>query len=380
MRRSILFVRPDYHCSFFYRDEFRRLGWKADIYVPSEYPEKLLYSGKDILRSFRISGSSRLSRGFNFLLNVIWYLSHFWRYKYHFINGRLPAFSFQEKRVGLEAIFGKGFLVSLWLAKICGCKIIYLPTGCRDEETKENFSKLDGGNVCNNCGWAVCDDRQNNKNFDRVRRYADMAVGIDCMETSQYPATHFKYRSIDLNLWKPDLDIPPEHLLPATKNLRVLHFFYTEGRNIKGRNIKGSPYIFAAIKRLRQEGHAVEYICFNDKPPNQMRFYQAQADIVVEQLIYGWWGSSGVETMALGKPVICYLRPQWKSFFLKKFPEYPELPIVEANTETIYEVLKKLVVDQEYRQKKGRESREFAESFFNPSKNAKALADLLLEL
>ena len=51
---SILFVRPDYHCSFFYRDEFRKLGWKADIIVGNNHPQDLLYSNKKILKSFQI--------------------------------------------------------------------------------------------------------------------------------------------------------------------------------------------------------------------------------------------------------------------------------------------------------------------------------------
>ena len=85
-----------------------------------------------------------------------------------------------------------------------------------------------------------------------------------------------------------------------------------------------------------------------------MLYYQLQADIVVEQLIYGWWGSTGIETMALGKPVVCYLRSEWKENFLNHFKEYSSLPIVEADTSTIYEVLKKLTIDDDYRRKKRR--------------------------
>ena len=102
-----------------------------------------------------------------------------------------------------------------------------------------------------------------------------------------------------------------------------------------------------------------------------MRFYQAQADIVVEQLIYGSWGSTGVETMALGKPVVCYLRPSWKAMFLSSFPEYDDLPIIEADTNTIYDELKKLVVDKDLRQQKGEASRRFAEAHFDPEKNTR---------
>ena len=190
-----------------------------------------------------------------------------------------------------------------------------------------------------------------------------------------------RWKSIDLALWSPNLQIPKEHLLPASKNLRILHSAYLDnsGRNWKGRNIKGSPYVLAAIERLKSEGYPVEYYFLENIPSNQMRFYQAQADIVVEQLIYGWWGSTGVETMALGKPVVCYIRDSWKEFFLTKFPEYKELPIVEANTNNIYEVLKQLTCDNEFRQKKGVESRKFAEAHFDPVKNTNELIKLLKE-
>ena len=111
-----------------------------------------------------------------------------------------------------------------------------------------------------------------------------------------------------------------------------------------------------------------------------MRFYQVQADIVVEQLLSGIWGSTGVETMALGKPVVCYLRQSWKDYFFESFPEYDSLPIIEANIENIYDILKKLVIDEAYRLQKGKESREFAINHFNPTKNTIGLINLLNSL
>jgi hypothetical protein len=148
-------------------------------------------------------------------------------------------------------------------------------------------------------------------------------------------------------------------------------FLEKSGRNWKGRNIKGSPYVHEAIEKLREEGHSVEYYFVKDKPSSQMRFYQAQADIIVEQLIYGWWGSTFVETSALGEPVVCYLRSLWKDYFFKTFSEYNELPIIEANTETIYQALKKLVIDEEFRQRKALESQLFAEAHFDLARNTR---------
>lgn len=380
-KRSILFIRPDYHCSFHYRDELRKLGWKADILVDPGYPEGLLYSSGDILRVPRLPGLHlRWVRWLRQLMHLFLYLAVFWRYRVHVYYGRPPVVGCLEAETGLTRLFGKDFLLTAWLAKAAGCYLIFVPTGCHDDDSKADWQLLDDGNVCGNCGFFDrCDDRLNNLNFSRIRRYFDFSVGFGYKDSRQLFERHFKYKAIDLDLWSPALEVPPEHRLPPTSNLRILHSAYLKGSNRawQGRNIKGSPYVLDAIERLRAEGHLVEYMYIEDKSSSQMRFYQAQADIVVEQLIYGWWGSTGVETMALGKPVVCYIRPAWKVFFLQTFPEYTNLPIVEADTRSIYDVLKRLVTDPEFRVRKGEESRRFAEMHFDPAHNAKGFAAIL---
>jgi glycosyltransferase involved in cell wall biosynthesis len=285
-----------------------------------------------------------------------------------------------ERKFGVDRIFGSGFLFELFFAKLFNVKLIYLPSGCREEVSKEDFSQLDKGKVCGNCGyWNRCNDTLNIANFAIINRYFDMVIGIGVLDSTQISITHLKYKVIDLTLWSPNLSIPSNHKMPFSSNIRILHSSYLSksGRDWQGRNIKGSPFVLAAIERLKNEGHAVEYVFVHDKPSNQMRFYQAQADIVVEQLIYGWWGSTFVETSALGKPVVCYLRPAWKEFFLKNFPEYGILPVIEADTQSIYEVLKRLVTDGDYRRQKGDESRRFAEAHFDPERNTAKLIELL---
>lgn len=359
----------------------RKYGWKADIFVAPHHCETLLYSKKDILQAPQIKSKNPRVSVVNQLLLVFWWLCIFWRYRFHIYYGRPPILPLIEKKVGLTKVLGKNFLFELWLAKLFQIKLIFLPTGCHDDESKENFSKIEDGNVCNNCGfWDRCSDQLNNLNFSRIRRYFDMKIGVGAIDSSQFQMTHLKWKSIDLNLWSPDIVIPKEHRLPSTKKLRILHSAYLSGRNWKGRNIKGSPFVLEAIERLQNEGHSVEYFFIKDKPSNQMRFYQAQADIVVEQLIYGWWGSTFVETSALGKPVICYLRPSWKESFLKTFPDYKTLPVIEADTNLIYDSLKKLVVDSDLRRTKGIESRRFAELHFNSQSNARSLIKVMQSL
>jgi glycosyltransferase involved in cell wall biosynthesis len=381
-KKSVLFVRPDYHCSFFYRDQFRKLGWKADIYVPWNYPEQLLYSEVGIKRPFRFSKSNRRpARYFNHAASLLWFLFNFWRYSFHLYYGRPPQWNFGENK--LPIIKGKpgNWNLSLWLSNLLGCKLVYLPSGCHDEFSKAEFSQLDEGNICNNCGvWDRCNDTLNINNFERVRRYFSGAIGTGSVVSTQYQATQMRWKTIDLNLWNPLLEIPVEHRLPVAESIRVLHSFSSNGRDYLGRSIKGSPFISDAVTRLQDEGFNVEFLYLTDIASRDMRFYQAQADIIVEQLRYGWWGSTGVETMALGKPVVCYMRPAWKDTFERTFAEGGEVPIIEASVDNIYEVLRELVSSEELRIKAGRASRSFAEKHFDPTRNSKAFADFLLNL
>lgn len=386
-RNSILFVRPDYHCSFFYRDEFRKNGWEADIFVEPTHPKNLLFSTHDVITPplFKLK-KSRLFNVLNEIVLFFWWHSIFWKYDIHFYYGHPPILGIGkvlERIFPFSKLVGTNFCWELWIAKFFGKKLIFIPTGCLDSDLKKTFQTFDNGNVCNNCGFFnKCNDDVNAMRFDRIRNYFSFSIGGDTKVSKEIIEIPIKYKCIDLNLWHPDLDIPEEYQLPATNNLRILHSAYLEksGRTWKGRNIKGSPYVVAAIEKLQSEGYAVEYLYISDKPSNLMRFYQAQADIVVEQLIYGWWGSTGVETMALGKPVVCYIRPSWKQLFLSVHNEYNDLPIVEADTQTIYEVLKKLVIDSTYREQKGKESRLFAERHFNPKENTQSFINILEKL
>lgn len=356
----------------------RKLGWKVDIYVPWSYPEHLLYSDTDIIRPPRITRrQNRISNIVNSLLADLWFLTRGVTYRYHMYCGRPPQWM---AKIDL-LLPGSRSNTSLRISRRFGNLLVNLPSGCHEIMTKKQFELLDGGNVCNNCGfWDRCDDQINTKHFDRLRSFFHGVIGAGDIPTNQFVPKILKWKSIDLELWGPEMDIPSEHRLPQTQNLRILHSFSSNGRDYKGRNIKGSPYVKAAVDRLIDEGHNVELLYVTDVASRDMRYYQAQADIVVEQLIIGWWGSTGVETMALGKPVVCYLRPAWKDFFFSVFPDYEELPIIEADTESIYTVLKELVIDEDLRRRAGQASRGFALKHFDPSRNAADLERALLSI
>ena len=79
-----------------------------------------------------------------------------------------------------------------------------------------------------------------------------------------------------------------------------------------------------------------------------MKYLQSQADIIVDQLNYGTIGAAAREAMMLGKPVICHIAAK---IYEHRLP-MRDCPVINATEETIYDVLKKLILMPEKERKK----------------------------
>src|SRR5690606_27741113 len=99
------------------------------------------------------------------------------------------------------------------------------------------------------------------------------------------------------------------------------------------REFKGTDEINLAIEKLQRDIPSVKYQLVEGVSHAEALQLYRQADIVIDQVLCGAYGNLSVEGMALGKPVVCYIRPD----LVSKYP--PELPIVSANPDTLYDVL-----------------------------------------
>jgi len=135
------------------------------------------------------------------------------------------------------------------------------------------------------------------------------------------------------------------------------------------RALKGTKYLIEAVSKLKKEGYPVNLKLLEGIKHNQMREFCRDADIVVDQLLIGWYGGFAVETMALGKPVVCYLNEDL--FYLVSWAK--DIPIINANSATVYDKLKWLIENPKEREKIGKMGREFVEKWHNPVRIAEKL-------
>jgi glycosyltransferase involved in cell wall biosynthesis len=342
----------------------RQLGWQADVLnIDADQGHEGYYHGQDYQFRYRTK--------INALGHLVFYTRAIRHYDiFHFTGAWNLRFvsDFDNK---LTSILPERWDIKL--LKKLGKKIVYSNVGCLDGVLQSSFRTWLPEPVCDICRWrdlpSVCSDERN-RAWGKLRNsLADYQVMPDSnrKDYNLDPRVHEvpQFYCLDKEVWNPDLLIPTNYRLPiAPETIKIYHAvgnFESRTEAVANRNIKSTHIYIPAIERLKAAGHNVEMIFFHDVPSKKVRYYQAQADIVVDMLSYGWFGANVREALMLGKPAVCFIRPEWLEMMRREIPEYAnELPVISATPENIYEVLKDLIEHPEKRREIGRRSREFA--------------------
>lgn len=139
------------------------------------------------------------------------------------------------------------------------------------------------------------------------------------------------------------------------------------------RDFKGTEFINAAIEQLQAE-LPIEYQLVEGMSHHEAFQLYRKADIIIDQILCGAYGNLSVEGMALGKPVVCYIRPD----LVDKYP--PGLPIRSAHPDNLRDVLRELVSDHELRRSLGIQGRQYVEQNHAADRVIRQLLDIYREV
>ena len=74
------------------------------------------------------------------------------------------------------------------------------------------------------------------------------------------------------------------------------------------KKIKGTRFLVKAVDELKDEGLDLELILIEKKSNEEVLSLIESADLVLDQLVVGWYAMFAIEAMLAGKPVVCFLR------------------------------------------------------------------------
>jgi glycosyltransferase involved in cell wall biosynthesis len=139
------------------------------------------------------------------------------------------------------------------------------------------------------------------------------------------------------------------------------------------RRRKGTDHVIAACEGLDVELDIVEGLRHDEA-----RRHYERADIVVDQLNAGWYGIFALEAMALGKPVLSYLRDEAVQETERALGV--EVPIVGITKETIRDRIAELAGSPDERRRIGASSRAYVEQVHDAEKGADRLIEIYRSL
>lgn len=143
------------------------------------------------------------------------------------------------------------------------------------------------------------------------------------------------------------------------------------------RGFKGTDFIVQAIENLKQHGYNIHFDLVENVSHDELLERYKLCHLFIDQIMVGWYGTATIEAMAIGRPVIVSIRPDYF-----KYIDYGEkIPAINADPDLIYDVLKN-TLDKgiEYFKIKGNESRRFVEEIHDIKIVTKKLINIYSEL
>jgi hypothetical protein len=292
---------------------------------------------------------------------------------------RYDVFHFWARPYLVPALFGARRRPLPWdlaLLRRSGKTIAFHSDGCYPMIRPSVWQESVDPEICHVCQttqgdtYGFCSDGHTAHLNAAMERFADvrfgMGMGLDFEADAQ-----FVFMPVDVDRWNPEIEIPDRYVYQRRSKGSVLIYHGVGSHVIGGRgNIKGTTWIRQAIDELQHEGYAAELMYVEGCPHAEIRFLQAQADIVVDQLLVGGGGANARECLALGKPVLTRVHPQQHEPFRRAAAPHGPPPFVETDRHNIKENLRLLIEDPDLRSRIGYESAEFARRVLAPVESA----------
>lgn len=150
------------------------------------------------------------------------------------------------------------------------------------------------------------------------------ALNPDLLHVLPTTAEFLPYSHISFYEWT------PYYNLFEKRPLRV-------GHAPSHRGVKGTDLILNAIENLKKRDFIFDLIFIEGLSNAEAKERYKLIDILIDQLFLGWYGGVAVEAMALGKPVLVYIRDEDLKFLPPEMQS--DLPVIRTTPDSIEQTL-----------------------------------------
>jgi hypothetical protein len=242
---------------------------------------------------------------------------------------------------------------------------LYAYTYGADVRTREATLALGRYNLCVECPepgrFCTCNDEKGARNIAAIGQHATALISMGDMLTYARNARNMHYWPVDTaNFPKTGTDWIPGRTLRVGHAPNHPHF-------------KGTQFLVDAIERLKAQGYAIELVSITGVANAEVIALFKSCDVVADQFIAGFHGYTALEAMALGKPVLCYLRDPRAAI------DPANCPMINCSPDTVEQLLRECLDGDFDLAELGRRSRSYIEHYYSLEAVAIRLGKLYLE-
>jgi glycosyltransferase involved in cell wall biosynthesis len=130
---------------------------------------------------------------------------------------------------------------------------------------------------------------------------------------------------------------------------------------------KGTEFVMKAIKKIKEKNLPFEFKLLKNLPNEEYQQLLMEADIYIDQLIWGGYGVAAQQALQMGIVVVAYITPERLNIY------GDNSPVQNANIHNLAEVLERLIRDSELRKQISKKSVLYFQNVHQPDNVAKKM-------
>lgn len=238
-------------------------------------------------------------------------------------------------------------------------KIIFTYNGCDARQKYKTIKRVDiaschekdcYGGICNDEGR----DRMRQKRIHRVSKYAHHIFAVNPDLLYFLPENLSSFLPYSIASWY-DIQTLPYKI---DRKIRIVH-------SPTNRAAKGSGYIIQALENLKKR-YTIEVTLVENIPHQKALEDCKEGDLIIDQVLAGWYGGFAVEAMRMGKPVGVFIREEDLKFIPKEMAEDLKEAVINLHPHHIEDILMEYLENPQRLYQKSRAGLDYVHKWHDP--------------
>jgi hypothetical protein len=238
-------------------------------------------------------------------------------------------------------------------------KIIFTYNGCDARQKYKTIERV-GFASCyeDECYSGMCNsgarDRMREKRIDIVSRQAHHIFAVNPDLLYFLPENISSFLPYSIASWPEIQNLPYK----IDRKVKIVH-------SPTNRAAKGSRYIIQALENLGKR-YPIEMILIENSPHKKALEDYKNADLVIDQVLIGWYGGFAVEGMKMGKPVGAFIREEDLKFIPEEMAKDLKETVININPFNIEIVLEEYLENPQLLYRKSQAALEYVHKWHDP--------------